>query len=49
VADGGIDVTPEGGPAVRIEAGRTAAVDGYEITVDEVAGEEAEFVVVPPA
>jgi hypothetical protein len=34
---------------VRIDSGATAQVDDYEITVDEAAGDRAEFVVVPPA
>jgi hypothetical protein len=47
VQDGGISFTPEGGRAVRIDSGATAQVDDYEITVDQAAGDRAEFVVVP--
>jgi hypothetical protein len=49
VRDGGVSFTPEGARAVRIDSGATAQVGDYEITVDEAAGDRAEFVVVPPA
>lgn len=49
VQDGGVSFTPEGGRAVRVDSGRTAQVDAYEITVDSATGDSAEFVVVPPA
>ncbi|MCO1654342.1 hypothetical protein [Pseudonocardia humida] len=49
VQDGGVTFTPEGGRAVRIDSGQTAQVGDYEITVDEAAGDRAEFVVVPAA
>jgi len=49
IGDGGVAFTPEGGAAVRVDAGATAVVGDYEITVEEVEGDRAEFVVVPPA